>query len=106
MARMLYIFYGPDSFSRREALRELTAALDSDGMLQSSTTLFDGRQVTPQEVVAACNSAPFFSTNRLVIVEGLLQHSGGGAKGRGSRRRSADGGEGPWQILVDCLDGM
>ena len=103
---MLYVFYGPDSFSRREALRELTAALDSDGMLQSSTAIFDGRQVTPQEVVAACNSAPFFSVNRLVIVEGFLQHAGGGAKGRGSRRRTADGGEGPWQALVDCLDGM
>jgi DNA polymerase-3 subunit delta len=103
---MLYVFYGPDSFSRREALWELTAVLDSDGMLQSSTVVFDGRQVTPQEVLAACNSVPFFSTNRLVIVEGLLQHAGGGAKGRGSRRRSAEAGEGPWQALVDGLDGM
>jgi DNA polymerase-3 subunit delta len=103
---MLHIFFGPDSFSRREALRELKAELDSDGMLESGTSVFDGRQVTPQEVVAACESAPFFSSHRLVIVEGLLQHVGRGPQGRRSRRRSAPADEGPWQALVDCVDRM
>ena len=105
---MLYIFFGPDSFSQREALQQLKTALDSDGMLQSSTVLFDGRQVTPEEVMAACDTVPFFSSHRLVIVEGLLQRVAQGARGRGRRRRSAEasGATDPWQALSGYVDRM
>ena len=104
---MLYIFFGPDSFSRREALEQLKAALDSDGMLQSATVIFDGRQVTPQEVMAACDTAPFFSSHRLVIIEGLLQRVAQGPRSGRSRRRSAEASTaGPWQALADYVDRM
>src|SRR2546425_916556 len=105
---MLYLFYGTDSFSRREALRDLKQQLDQDGMLETNTTLLDARETTPQEVMAACDTAPFLGRRRLVIVEGLLQQANGGAKALRSKKRQAasEGDEDPWQALVDHIDAM
>lgn len=105
---MLYIFFGADSFSRREALQRLKAELDSDGMLAASTVVFDARQATPQEVIAACDTVPFLSSRRLVVVEGLLEQIAGGARGSRPRRRSpkSSGSAGPWQALADYVERM
>lgn len=99
---MLYILYGPDSFSRLEALKGLKAELDKDGSLAANTVLLDARQTTPQEVIAACDTVPFLAQRRLVIVQGLLQAAG-------RRFGEADGDDeaaevGPWQALVDYID--
>ena len=81
---MLYVFFGKDSFSLRQRLDELRGALDADGMLASSTSVLDGRRATLAEVTAACDTVPFMSAHRLVIVEGLLSRFGGGrARKRG-----------------------
>ncbi len=108
---MLHIFFGKDSFSVRQALQELKAALDSDGSLQTSTAVFEARQVTPQEVIAACDTVPFLSAHRLVIVEGLLAQvappvRSGAPRGGRTRRRSTDAGSGPWQLLAGYVDRM
>ncbi len=104
---MLHLLYGPDSFSRREALQQLKAELDADGMLDNSTVVFEAREVTPQEVIAACDSLPFLSSHRLVILQGLLQQSAGGGPGRRSRRSSREPeAAGSWQALVDYVDRM
>src|SRR2546428_11194233 len=105
---MLYVFYGPDSFSLREALRDLKRQLDEDGMLETNTTLLEARQTSPQEVMAACDTAPFLGSRRLVIVEGLLQQADGGAKARRLKKREAvsEGDSSPWQALVDHIDAM
>lgn len=39
----------------------------------SNTTVFDGKTVTPEHLRAACESMPFLSEKRFVIVEGLLE---------------------------------
>jgi len=105
---MLYVFYGPDSFSQREALRELKQQLDEDGMLGTNTTSFDARQTTPQEVIAACDTVPFLGTKRLVIVEGLLQQAEGGGQSRRPRQRKvvSEGDASLWKVLVDHIDAM
>ncbi len=103
---MLYIFFGADSFSRRQALQQLKAGLDSDGMLDAGTVTFDARQITLQELMAACDTLPFLSPHRLVIVEGLLQLAGEGPRGRRSRRRPVDSPGGPWQALAGYVDRM
>jgi DNA polymerase-3 subunit delta len=94
---VLYVFYGKDSFSLRDRLDELRASLDADGMLSTSTTLLDGRKTTPAEVMAACDTVPFMSACRLVIVEGLLSRLTGGRKG---------GEAEVWLPLADHLDAM
>ena len=105
---MLYLFYGADSFSRREALDRLKKELDVDGMLATNTVVFAARQTAPAEVIAACGAVPFLGEHRLVIVEGLFQQAAPAAGRRPSGRRSPtrDASQGPWQALVDYVDQM
>jgi DNA polymerase-3 subunit delta len=102
---VLHVLYGKDSFSLRERLEELRASWDEDGMLSNSTTVLDGSRVSLAEVTAACDTVPFLSKKRLVIVEGLLARLAGAARGRGR------GGEPPaelaaWLPLAGYVDGM
>ena len=102
---MLYVFFGKDSFSLRERLDELRASLDADGMLASSTTVLDGGKTSLAEVRAACDTLPFMSANRLVIVERLLARLAGA--GRGRRRGAAPSGEAEaWLPLADYAGRM
>ena len=101
---MLYVLYGSDNFSRTEKLKQIKEELDSDGSLSSGTAVFDARQATPQEVVAACETLPFLSPHRLVIVEGLLQPAAGAPARRRRRASAAEAALGPWQLLVDRID--
>ena len=70
---MLYVLYGRDDFSRREELGRIKASLDSDGMLSSNTDVLDGRDVSLEQLTAICDTIPFLSSHRLVMVEGLLK---------------------------------
>jgi DNA polymerase-3 subunit delta len=70
---LLYILAGPDDFSRSEALAEIKRGLGDREMLDSSTTVLDGRQLTPDELGSVCQSLPFLAEKRLVVVEGLLE---------------------------------
>ena len=97
---MLYVFFGKDSFTLRERLDELRAALDGDGMLASSTSVLDGRRATLAEVTAACDTVPFMSAHRLVIVEGLLSRFGGG------RARKRGGEVEAWLRLAEYVERM
>lgn len=105
---MLHVLFGPDSFSRREALEKLKTDLDQDGMLETNTLLLDATQSKVAEVVAACDAAPFFGSHRLVIVEGLLAQTAQRRRGRRSKRRelSSEETDGPWQALMDYVDRM
>jgi DNA polymerase-3 subunit delta len=100
---MIHILYGADSFSRAERLRALNVELDADGNLASNTVVFDARQAGVGEVLAACDTVPFFGDARLVILEGALRPAGG----RGGRKRAKvkeaedEGTRGPWWALVD-----
>ena len=70
---MLYVLYGRDDFSLREELTRIKGELDSDGMLSSNTDVLDGREVSPEQLMAICDTMPFLSAHRLVVVEGLLK---------------------------------
>ena len=83
-----YVFFGRDSFSRRERLDGLSESLDADGMLASSATVLDGRKISLVEVRAACDTVPLMSANRLEIVEGLLSRLAGAAADPAPYRQS------------------
>jgi len=95
---VLYVFYGPDTFSRAEALAELRARLDRDGMLAVNTTVLDGRQIEPRDLFAHCDAVPFLSACRLVIVEGLL--SSAPRRGRQQGRTASDDGALDWATAL------
>ncbi|MBE0415538.1 MAG: DNA polymerase III subunit delta [Dehalococcoidia bacterium] len=69
---LLYILFGADDFSLREALGEIKEGLDDREALSSNTTVFEGHQVRLNQLMDACMAMPFLGSHRLVIVEGLL----------------------------------
>lgn len=82
---MLYIFSGQDDFSINHELSGIKKSLGDPEMLSSNTNILDGSQIKIDEFVAICESAPFLSLKRLVIVYGLLAHFG--VRTPGSRSR-------------------
>jgi DNA polymerase-3 subunit delta len=104
---MLHIFYGLDDFSQGEALNALKQRLDTDGLLASNTTLVDGRTVTSGELLALCQTFPFLSAHRLIVVEGLLgRFEPPAGRGRRGRRQGTRENMAPWQALADGLAAM
>ncbi len=103
---MLYVFFGPDSFSRGEAVAAVKAELDQDGDLSANTVVLDGSRTTPDEVIAACSTVPFLGPHRLVVVEGLLESLSGRGRPTGKKPAGAAGDLGRWQALVDYIPSM
>lgn len=102
---MLRLYYGPDSFSRSEAVAALRRGLDTDGMLSTNTASFAGRSAKPDELMAACDTVPFLAERRLVLVEGLLSaHEASRRPARSGRARAksiAEEERWPWTGFVE-----
>ncbi len=69
---MFYLLHGPDEFAIAELVDALKEKMGDPAMASLNTTLFDGRSVTLAELRGACDTMPFLSPRRLVIVEGWL----------------------------------
>ncbi|MEE9490860.1 MAG: DNA polymerase III subunit delta [Dehalococcoidia bacterium] len=69
---MFYILFGEDDFSLKEALTKIKEGLGDEAMVATNTTVLQGQNTTPEQVIATCDTVPFLATKRLVIVEGLL----------------------------------
>ena len=71
---MFYILHGKEGFGLSEELASLRAKLaDGDqAMAQLNTTFLEGKNLTLRELRHACDTIPFMSDRRLVIVHGLL----------------------------------
>jgi DNA polymerase-3 subunit delta len=108
-AAMLYVLYGRDDFSLREELARIKGELDSDGMLSSNTDVLDGREAGSEQLMAICDTMPFLSAHRLVVVEGLLKRFDRPERprrgARGARGGSTEGLE-RWQGLADYVQRM
>jgi DNA polymerase-3 subunit delta len=104
---MLYILYGQDDFSLRQALNAIKAHLGDAEMLAANTIKLDGQGLTLNELKNNCNIASFLSLYRLVIVEGLLgrfeprQRKSGFSKGIKSENEL-----GEWQSLDSYIKQM
>ena len=103
---MLYILYGQDDFSLNQAVKEIKAGLGDWEMVATSTTNLDGQHLTLSELRNKCGAAPFLSSHRLVIVDGLL----GRFEVKQSRPRSGKGksgnGLGEWEDLSSYIEQM
>lgn len=69
---MLYIIYGKDDYRCHEALEKIKKNLGDQEMLSVNTSFFDSRLITLSQLKDACNTIPFLSPARLIIVDGLL----------------------------------
>lgn len=93
---MLYILLGPDDFSMGEWLSRAKKSLGDESVLEANTTVFDGQQVTPEQLGAAAGAVPFLAEKRLVIVNGLLgrfepKGKAGKSKGKGKAAAKENG---------------
>lgn len=70
---MLYVLFGADDFSLNESLEEIKRGLGDQAFLDTNTTVMDGHNLTPNKLREVCNTTPFLSPKRLVIVNGLLK---------------------------------
>ena len=69
---MLYLLFGEDDFSLREVLEEMKGELGDEELLACNTTVLDGKHLTLNQLMNACDVVPFLASKRLVIVTGLL----------------------------------
>jgi len=103
---MFYILYGQDDFSLNQAMEKIKADLGDWEMLATSTTNLEGQHLTLSELRNKCDTAPFLSSHRLVIVDGLL----GRFEVKQSRPRSGRGksgnGLGEWEGLASYIGQM
>lgn len=84
---MLHILIGEDDYSARQALEEIKKSIGDPSALMTNTTVLDGKQVTPEQLRAACETVPFLADKRLVIVEGLLERFE--PKGKTGKKKSS-----------------
>ena len=66
------LLHGPDEFASAEFLDDLKAKMGDPALASFNTTVFDGRTASLPDVRAICDTLPFLSARRLVIVEGWL----------------------------------
>jgi len=96
---MLYILHGQDDFSLSQALEKIKADLGDREMVATSTTRLEGHHLALSELRNKCGAAPFLSSHRLVIVDGLL----GRFEAKQGKPRSGKGqsgnGLGEWEGL-------
>lgn len=93
---MIYVLHGADDFSVSEKLKELKRGWGDSESLAINTTVLEGREVDPPQLLNCCRSMPFMGGHRLVVVKGLLA--------RFDRKKSEeDSLSGGWDSLVSDL---
>jgi DNA polymerase-3 subunit delta len=100
---LLHILIGEDDFSIRQALEEIKKSIGDPAALMPNTMVLEGRQVTPEQLRAACETVPFLADKRLVIVEGLLERFE--SKGKTARKKSSRQPE-PADAYKPIIDGF
>ncbi len=103
---MLYVLHGQDDFSLNQAVVKIKADLGDWEMVATTTTNLEGQHLTLSELRNKCDTAPFLSSHRLVIVDGLL----GRFEVKQSRPRSGKGKSGDrlgeWEGLASYIGQM
>ncbi|MEE8418556.1 MAG: DNA polymerase III subunit delta, partial [Dehalococcoidales bacterium] len=73
---LLYILSGQDDFTLHQSLDAVKSDVGDQFDLSSSTTTLEGQKLTLDELRTVCETVPFLSGKRLVIVSGLLERFG------------------------------
>lgn len=73
---MLYVFHGPDDFTRSEKIAELQAALGDPTTVDLNTAELDGRTLTLSDLRQHADAMPFLAAKRLIVVTGYLSYVG------------------------------
>jgi len=103
---MLHILYGRDDFSVYQAVKQIKAGLGDWEAVAANTVTLEGQHLTLSELKNKCDAAPFLSSRRLVIVEGLLERfEVKEGKSRSGKNKSRNG-LGEWEGLASYVQQM
>src|SRR6266699_4341331 len=80
---MFYLLHGNDEFTCREQLKKLR----QQGNFEYNQDTYTGGEVDLMTIIATCNTVPFLTDQRLVVLEGLPKRR------RGEDVSSSDAGE-------------
>jgi DNA polymerase-3 subunit delta len=72
MPPSFYLLHGPDQFAAAELVAEIKSKMGDPATASLSTTVFEGRTVTLSDLKSVCDTLPFLTPRRLVVVEGWL----------------------------------
>ncbi len=109
---MLYIFHGPDDFTRTEKIAALQAALGDPTTAGLNMVVLEGRTLTLSDLRQHSDAMPFLAPRRLVIVNGYLSSLSGRSEGAdGDPAKTITNPTGPdkaqqLQALLDYLGRM
>ncbi len=103
---MLYVLYGQDDFSLGQALERIRTGLGDRETVAINTTRLDGQHLALSELKNKCDTAPFLSSHRLVMVEGLLGRFEVKQGRSRSRKGKSGNGLGEWQELDSYIRQM
>ena len=99
---MLYVIYGPDSFSARKLLDSIMAQHAGDAE-QDSPLWLDARTARPQEVLNACGQVSLFGGTSRIVLEGLVSKfeppKSGGARPQKRRKKTDAPVLGEWETF-------
>ncbi len=80
---MIYLLIGDEDFLAQEALKQHVDSLGPPDLVSLSTVKLEGARLSFAELQQACDTVPFLSPVRLVIVTGLLTRFERGRRGAG-----------------------
>ena len=98
---LLYVLFGNDSYSVREALREINLSLSNDFF---NTEVLEGEKISINEFNIACETVPFLSDKRVVVVNGLLERFEVPKKQSRVKRPSRVNQVKEWQSFADTIN--
>ncbi len=67
----LYLFYGEEGYVKEQALLQLSQALIAPGFKNLNYQVLDGEAASTDDIINACETLPFMSDRRLVVVRDL-----------------------------------
>ena len=70
---MLYVLTGQDDYSIARSLEAIKKQIGDQAALETATTTLAGQKLTLDELRTVCETVPFLTEKRLVIVDGLLE---------------------------------
>lgn len=100
---MLHVLIGEDDFSIRQSLEEIKKGIGDPTALMTNTTTLNGQQVKLDQLRVACETVPFLSEKRLVVVEGLLSRFE--PRGKSGRKKTNHLTDQPneYKSIADCI---
>ena len=103
----MYILSGQDDFSIGGSLEEIKRGIGDQALLSANTTILDGQQVTLDQLRNACETVPFLSERRLVIVKGLLERFEPKSKPSGRKKKTPIANrEEECKSLIACISSI